>query len=194
MTSFSTSFWGNGNSSLIFSILFFCLLLLSTQSVWHLGRLAQKDRDWKILFNGANGVTLLSVILGWITIILYIVKKQRLDAVVLALQDYSASHSSSGDTAALQLHDTVQIMVGLMSTLRSFIAWSTLVFNMRAFVSLQFQPRLAVVIRTLIDSSSDMLHFMIIMLSTVSAFALSGMILFGKRLQDFAAHGVAKSC
>jgi len=50
---------------------------------------------------------------------------------------------------------------------------------------LQFQPRLAVVIRTLIDSSSDMFHFMIIMLSTIIAFALSGMILFGKRLQDF---------
>jgi len=56
---------------------------------------------------------------------------------------------------------------------------------LRAFVSLQFQPRLAVVIRTLIDSSSDMLHFMIIMLSTIIAFALSGMVLFGKRLQDF---------
>jgi len=56
----------------------------------------------------------------------------------------------------------------------------------RTFLTLQFQPRLAVVIRTLVESSSDMFHFMIIMFCTVLAFAFSGVILYGKRLQDFA--------
>ena len=49
-------------------------------------------------------------------------------------------------------------------------------------------------VRTLIESSSDMLHFMIIMLSTVVAFALSGMVMYGKRLQDFATPWDRRGC
>jgi len=141
------------------------------------------DRDIKILVNGANGVTLISVIFGWITIVLYTVKLQRLDSVREALKNYS---SDSSDAGALELHEATNVLVALIVNLRSFVAVATLAFNLRAFVSLQFQPRLAVVIRTLIESSSDMFHFMIIMFCTVLAFAFSGMILYGKRLQDFA--------
>ncbi|CAK0886939.1 unnamed protein product [Prorocentrum cordatum] len=182
MTSFSTSFWGSGSNGVIFAGFFFGSLIISTWSLRHQFLQFKDDRDWKILVNGANGVTLLSVIFGWITIAMYIVKLQRLDAVKDAINKYNDEISNS---VAFDLHDAVDDMVGLIVTLRSIIAFATILFNLRAFVSLQFQPRLAVVIRTLIDSSSDMFHFMIIMLSTIIAFALSGMILFGKRLQDF---------
>merc|ERR1712226_1331518 len=76
-------------------------------------------------------------------------------------------------------------MVDLLYRIRTFIALCVIIFMCRAFVSLQFQPRLAVVIKTLQETSSDMFHFMIILISTVVAFALSGFVLYGKSLQDF---------
>jgi hypothetical protein len=182
MTSFSTSFWGSGSNGQVFAALFFGSLIISTWSLRHQFLQFKDDRDWKILVNGANGVTLLSVIFGWITIIMYIVKAQRLASVEDAINKYNDNLTGSG---ALDLHDAVSDVVSLLVPLRSLIAFATILFNLRAFVSLQFQPRLAVVIRTLIDSSSDMLHFMIIMLTTIVAFACAGIIMFGKRVQDF---------
>jgi hypothetical protein len=183
MNSFSTSFWGSNSNSIVFAGLFIGSLIISTWSLRHQFLQFKLDRDIKILVNGANGVTLISVIFGWITIVLYIVKYQRLASVSDALRNYSNDDS---DVGALELHEATNVLVGLLVSLRSFIAVATLAFNLRAFVSLQFQPRLAVVIRTLIESSSDMFHFMIIMFCTVLAFAFSGVILYGKRLQDFA--------
>jgi hypothetical protein len=186
MHSFSTSLWGSGWNAMTFSSLFVVCLIISTISVFQQARTAKKERDWKFMINGANGITLFSVILGWLSIALYVIKMNRLASMEEAVQAYLDSRGSADSTAALKLHQSAQDVVDLIGGLRSFIAWATLVFNLRAFVSLQFQPRLAVVIRTLIESSSDMLHFMIIMLSTVVAFALSGMVMYGKRLQDFA--------
>jgi hypothetical protein len=68
---------------------------------------------------------------------------------------------------------------------RVFVTYAHLFFMMRCFIALQWQPRLAVVYFTLLDTSLDLLHFLIVFIPTFMAFAIAGHAMFGRRMQSF---------
>jgi hypothetical protein len=55
----------------------------------------------------------------------------------------------------------------------------------RLFKGFSVQPRLALVTETLKDASIDLAHFGIVFFSVFYAYALLGMIIFGRDMEDY---------
>ena len=66
-----------------------------------------------------------------------------------------------------------------------FVSYAHIGFMMQCFMALQWQPRLAVVTHTLIDTSVDLFHFLIVFIPTFIAFAIAGHAMFGRRIDTF---------
>merc|ERR1712241_124291 len=60
-----------------------------------------------------------------------------------------------------------------------------LLLMIRCFLVLEYQPRLAVVIATLKATSIDLAHFLIVFVPTFFAYAVAGMCIFGRRVDEF---------
>ncbi|CAE7033991.1 Rsph3a [Symbiodinium sp. CCMP2592] len=56
---------------------------------------------------------------------------------------------------------------------------------LRLFKSFHAQPRLAIVTKTIITASQDLLHFFIVLLSVYTCMAVFGYLLFGQDVEDF---------
>merc|ERR1719456_126348 len=56
---------------------------------------------------------------------------------------------------------------------------------LRFFKAYRAQPRLAMVTSTLYSASSDLFHFLIVFITIFVSYALSGVLLFGRRLKSF---------
>merc|ERR550514_1194194 len=61
-----------------------------------------------------------------------------------------------------------------------------LIVVFRLFKAFSAQPRLAVVTSTLVSASVDLMHFLLVFVSVFASFAVSGTVLFGKTMDDFA--------
>merc|ERR1719409_1222772 len=77
-------------------------------------------------------------------------------------------------------------MAWYLSWNNSLIAYSHLILIVRSFVTLQYQPRLAMVTSTLEATTMDLLHFLLVFFPTFVAFAACGHTIFGRRLEEFA--------
>merc|ERR1719502_614347 len=64
----------------------------------------------------------------------------------------------------------------------------------RFFKAYRAQPRLAIVTETLKLASSDLAHFMIVLLTVFVSYALAGMFLFGRRYSEFSTFVRAVCC
>merc|ERR1719321_1094776 len=60
-----------------------------------------------------------------------------------------------------------------------------MVIVMRLFKAFAAQPRLAVVTSTLSICMVDMLHFLLVFLSVFMTYAVAGVLLFGREVDDF---------
>ncbi|CAD7949535.1 unnamed protein product [Amoebophrya sp. A120] len=61
-----------------------------------------------------------------------------------------------------------------------------LISLVRLFKGFSAQPRLGVVTNTIINAAVDILHFLVVFSSVFFAYALAGVIVFGRHLQEFA--------
>jgi hypothetical protein len=68
---------------------------------------------------------------------------------------------------------------------RLLITYMNLFLMLRCFLILEFQPRLAVVVATLKATSIDLAHFLIVFVPTFLAYAIAGMCIFGRRVEEF---------
>jgi len=68
---------------------------------------------------------------------------------------------------------------------RLLITYMNLLLMLRCFLVLEFQPRLAVVVATLKATSIDLAHFLIVFVPTFLAYAIAGMCIFGRRVEEF---------
>jgi len=80
----------------------------------------------------------------------------------------------------------VETMCSRERLYRSTFTVYPMVVMARLFKSFDAQPRLAVVTRTLVNSSSDMTHFFIVFLSVYSCMMVNAILLFGQDIEDFA--------
>jgi len=99
----------------------------------------------------------------------------------------------------------IQAMGGLMAALESAIegslsarAWRVLyivIITLRVFKAFHAQARLSVLTQTLSEALVDVAHLMCIFAVVVAAYCISGMLLFGHALEDFATlDRVANKC
>eukprot|EP00928_Gymnodinium_smaydae_P027829 TRINITY_DN21398_c0_g1_i1.p2 TRINITY_DN21398_c0_g1~~TRINITY_DN21398_c0_g1_i1.p2 ORF type:complete len:385 (+),score=77.34 TRINITY_DN21398_c0_g1_i1:2076-3230(+) len=61
----------------------------------------------------------------------------------------------------------------------------------RFFIGFSAQARLAVVVKTLKATSVDLFHFLVLFVPTFIAYVISGNIIFGRRLEEFATIGAS---
>merc|ERR1719217_972970 len=101
----------------------------------------------------------------------------------------------SDEASSRNLLDKVQAFADLSSVYRIFVADAHLMFMIRCFIALQWQPRLAVVTHTLMETSIDLFHFLIVFVPTFAAFAVAGHEMFGRRLAEFSTvEGAVNRC
>jgi hypothetical protein len=82
------------------------------------------------------------------------------------------------------LHQTERTLWGYWE-LKYFIAVFAFTSALKFFKAFRANPKLNVVTKTLIDSASDLAHFMIVFCALLMAFVLVGHLLFGGRLEEF---------
>lgn len=69
---------------------------------------------------------------------------------------------------------------------KSFAAAAVLLFILRLMKAADFQPRIAIMTHTVFEAWSDLIHFMIIFVSVLMGFGVSGMLLFGRQNNGYA--------
>jgi hypothetical protein len=73
----------------------------------------------------------------------------------------------------------------ISSVFRTFQTVAYIVFMFRCFLSLRFQPRMAIITTTLAGTTVDLFHFLLVLLPTWFGFAASAQLMFGRRVQYF---------
>mmetsp|Transcript_45881 Transcript_45881/g.98331 ORF Transcript_45881/g.98331 Transcript_45881/m.98331 type:complete len:765 (+) Transcript_45881:153-2447(+) len=170
-------------AGIVFDILFVLMLIASAGFLCHnLFKANVAGNIWSH-FSFVNLVSWASVFLGLFVVFLMLstgtLRGAVRDAIVAYQEDPSTENS-------LALADEVDSASSFLSFVFVVVADAHLLFMIRCFTSLKWQPRLAVVTRTINKMSSDLTHFLIVLIPTFIAFAIAGMMMFGRRLQDWA--------
>jgi len=81
--------------------------------------------------------------------------------------------------------DALEVEVQFMYYFKLAISSYPLVIVIRLFKAFSAQPRLAIVTRTLVHSSVDLAHFLIIWTSVFIMYAIAAVVLFGREVSDY---------
>jgi len=130
-----------------------------------------------------------SVVVSWIRVYIStaVVNEdfQRIASINLAsVNSTEARGAYEGDIATF--FESVEGMVETEQLYRLSFMFYPMVVLLRLFKSFDAQPRLAVVTRTLVQASSDMVHFFIIFFSCYFCLSINAVLLFGKDFVAFA--------
>jgi len=145
---------------------------------------AARRRQLRSLLNATFIFAMLTVSLSWINIFMFVYAEGLTRIVRQDLEAYLVDPSlMSSDNLYESTTNLISMMVSIT---RPLMAYANLFFLCQCFIALQWQPRLAVVTQTLLACSSDLFHYLIVLTMTITAFAISGMVIFGRRIADFA--------
>lgn len=170
-------------------VLWVMMLCISThmciQRMWD----ACREERLKRYFRLSAALEWLIIIIGWLNVVdlyrqhLYIVDlNEKLDNVRhLRVRGTEAQQQQ----ADLELTASAEDMSSFMSIHRLVVSWYNIVLIFRFFVAFRVQPRLAVVTNTLMAVGVDFLHFLFVFTPSFFAYAISGNVLFGRRMQEF---------
>jgi hypothetical protein len=190
-SSFLTT-WAKGGSSPLADFFFgVCLTFVTILEIRDIlqAKRAKKlkhhlQQPWVIL-EGLIVVVGWSCLLGYLFIASYmtLVEEDLKRVVIEADLDRPAETTSFDLTQKLLVSTDNVIFVN--SWFRLILAQYHLVLMFRFFSSFYAQPRLGVVTNTLMASIVDIIHFLIVLLPTFLAYAISGMFLFGRRMAEY---------
>mmetsp|Transcript_90191 Transcript_90191/g.160642 ORF Transcript_90191/g.160642 Transcript_90191/m.160642 type:complete len:855 (+) Transcript_90191:87-2651(+) len=157
-------------------------VIQSSKSEWY-------TAIWEDYLAFWNIVDWVSILCAYAVLACYIRLSIETGICNLALeQKASALTSMTRAESELQSADIfgkVESMVAAESDLRLVLMFYPMVVMARLFKSFDAQPRLAVVTRTLMTASQDMLHFFVVFFSVVFCIAVNGVLLFGQDLESF---------
>jgi hypothetical protein len=148
----------------------------------------------KHLSNGIVLVECFIMFLGWVNVAGFFMQSSAAKQAANQLQlvrDAVANVTDGTDintiheTHAAELHTDVDNLIAIGEMWRTGLAWMTLVLIFRFFAAFRVQPRLAVVTNTLKAIIVDLAHFLVVFTPTFLAYAISGNIFFGRRLESF---------
>lgn len=176
--------WPRHNRGLLLFVdgVFFLMCLASSA---FMAREFQKDlKVGKCIghFNIINTITWLSCLFGWAHLGMLFGLEVYRKMVMASIEDYFDFPDTFSTLEVMRLSDS---MAEFSSYQRIFISYAHILFMARCFLSLQWQPRLAIITYTLQVSTVDLLHFLIVLVPTWFGFAIAGMIMFGRRMQAF---------
>lgn len=176
--------WPRHNRALLLFVdcVFFLMCLASSA---FMAREFQKDlKAGKCFghFNIINTITWLSCLFGWAHLGMLFGLEVYRKMVMASIEDYFDFPDTFSTLEVMRLSDS---MAEFSSYQRIFISYAHILFMARCFLSLQWQPRLAIITSTLQVSTVDLLHFLIVLIPTWFGFAFAGMIMFGRRMQAF---------
>jgi len=132
----------------------------------------------------------LIVVLGWCCVLGY-ARQGMLLADLLgkyeeAVRDQEADVPAERNTGGAELFTAAEVLTTFNSqAFRLLISEYHLILMLRFFMAFRAQPRLAVVVNTLEASLKDIFHFLVIVIPTFMAYAISGCFVFGRRMEEF---------
>mmetsp|Transcript_35602 Transcript_35602/g.62922 ORF Transcript_35602/g.62922 Transcript_35602/m.62922 type:complete len:803 (+) Transcript_35602:87-2495(+) len=135
------------------------------------------------------------IICGWLCLLGYAYQEVLRGSVVEALKDVIANQIEDlppeFNKLGPELHTNTDSMVVFTTWFRILIAEYHLVLMFRFFTAFHAQPRLGVVTSTLEASVIDIIHFLVVLLPTFMAYAISGCFIFGRRMEEFSTFDAA---
>eukprot|EP00928_Gymnodinium_smaydae_P007524 TRINITY_DN1269_c0_g4_i1.p1 TRINITY_DN1269_c0_g4~~TRINITY_DN1269_c0_g4_i1.p1 ORF type:complete len:774 (-),score=78.00 TRINITY_DN1269_c0_g4_i1:368-2689(-) len=144
-----------------------------------LKHLGQQDTVLELIVVGGGWCCIACyALLGLMTLPVIARYEEVIDAQV---RDVPADLNSLGQ----ELSSAVDTMVYLKSSIGFIVAEYHLALMFRFFTAFAAQPRLGVVIGTLSKSLIDIFHFLIVLLPTFVAYAITGSLIYGRRLEEF---------
>lgn len=131
----------------------------------------------------------LIIVGGWLNVLGYLYQNSLRSTVRGDLKDVIDLHNkdipAEGTTLGQDLNENTDAMLSMSSWFRILIAEYHLILMFRFFTAFHSQPRLGVVTSTLEASIVDIIHFLVVLLPTFMAYAISGCFIFGRRMEEF---------
>jgi len=175
--------------SWVLCLLAFSMMLPSRAYLrWKQGRLRSHVwRFWNLIEWGI-------ISWGWLVLGIFIVERAMIRGIKADIEDYRLMREGLSPAQWYALDtNAVRDLLGTASTMIDLSMWSQMIVALfhiilvcRFFLASRGQPRLAVVLSTIRKASVDLLHLLIVFMIIFIAYAVSGHILFGRRLQEFA--------
>jgi len=148
---------------------------------------SQEQTTWHHVTQMKNWLAWVNVAITWTYFVFFSVQDEFRDLVVECLQGLSAPGASehTKQVQAINLHTQTKQWAQFVDWHHTLTTYISLLLMLRVFLALEAQPQLAVVLRTLRATSEDLGHFLIIIVPTFIAYAISGWCLFGRRVPEF---------
>mmetsp|Transcript_19837 Transcript_19837/g.59461 ORF Transcript_19837/g.59461 Transcript_19837/m.59461 type:complete len:804 (-) Transcript_19837:182-2593(-) len=130
----------------------------------------------------------LIVLFGWYNVYGFYVMKGVADRLTWKLQvvrDFGWDLDSSNLDIVEDLFSECEKAAIRATDMRVIFGQYSMVLMFRFFVSFGSQARLAVVLKTMKAVMTDLLHFMIVFIPTFMAYAITGSLVFGRRIEAF---------
>jgi len=142
------------------------------------------------------------VVVGWMVVCCWILERMQIMALKKTLDEYEELPSSSNEFSDEQLATFRKIndqTAAATYTSSQFtqvaVAQYHVLLIFRFFLAIRGQPRLAIVLTTVRKASVDLMHLFVVIFTIFIAYAISGHILFGRRIQEFATfQGAISDC
>lgn len=136
-----------------------------------------------------NVVDWVSIIGGVVIVILAIISvgvtsRCNADTIKLADTSFEQAPEDYKDRCNVYIH-SLQSVVQYVHIFKLVLSAYPLIIVLRLFKAFAAQPRLAVVTNTLLATSTDLAHLMLVFASIFITLAISGLVLFGRRLESF---------
>lgn len=132
----------------------------------------------------------LIIVWGWVCILTYLAQESLRRALIQSWQDALNANNldlpAEDNALGATLHGEADWVSFCNQWFRIIIGEYHVVLMVRFFTAFHAQPRLAVVTSTLEKSFIDIIHFLLVLMPTFFAYAMSGCLLFGKRIEQFA--------
>lgn len=130
------------------------------------------------------------IMCGWFNVYGFMVQTRlirKLNKEVEAVRELQWDGSIDNyEEVTLSLYDVAQDVSYQLGWIRVLMGQYCLCLMWRFFISFGAQPRLAIVTQTLKAVLPDLLHFMIVFFPTLLAYVISGNLIFGRRMSNFA--------
>lgn len=167
-------------------------IMLFAKSLIYLRELWMSFTQSTLKTHLSMGTTVLEWIIiacGWLNVAGFVLQESELKGVNSSLERLrglprTATMEEQGQISA-QLHDDAESLILVYEYWRLGLAWYTIILIFRFFAAFRAQPRLAVVTNTLRATFMDLVHFLVVFIPTFIAYAVSGNLLFGRRIENF---------
>lgn len=189
----SYSQWYTQTHYAAFDSVWFCCILwmLKTELLEVRSKLVHKG--WKTLltdyFNFWNIVDWCTIVGGLVVATLAMLTYNSTATVASAAIELTGmSFNEDPDSFNSQIDtymEALEYLVHYVIILKLVLSFYPLILILRLFKAFAAQPRLAFVTRTIVITGNDLVHFMLVFTSIFMTFAMSGLMLFGRKLPNF---------